>query len=665
MKIKSLLIGMLACTALVGCSDDEVLNGNEQQEVKYGNAYISLAITPSTNSSRAAGTKPGDEDGTAEDSQHHNAGTEQENAIEKVLVVLTAGSTSTDVTKPNGVVELFDAPKTQFTETGGVQKLNKVYRMGTTGRYKALVVINPVPELLLTIEGYKTDHAKVYDEIVNNISLENASYVSENDQKTYFMMSNRKFIEIDVKEEHNSETNPAGLGREDIIEVERTISKITYRISNPLTVNDNIKALGANVYEVDVKGTAWASVTAQFWYQDTDTNMKYAVFNKATLNGNGEYWVLFKDATVLEGGQFDEDDVLGVYTATTNLSKGYIGLNKEVDVNDDNDEATIYTEGYVTDYVAELATIEDVTQLVLTNGNKLNDIEDNFYVKLEKYQLINLSKEVYAVRHIADIDYTAKTFGALGVQDYLVDPYTSSKNAWTSGATDEKWFTSPYLTVMGNATSLAKGTDLPESLAETDKPQNITNQQHNTETVGAFLSYCFENAVAQEKQVFDLVTGILFQAQIYDKDGNKIPVVYSYSADGGYTKTCYRTLKELVKENPNLKYVKNNTKIALTENTTDEDAALVNGLQVYNGGKCFYYTAGIKHFDNYNNEQVGVMEYAIMRNNIYSLSVESIKQIGMSTLTPESGQIVEDQSAYITLQAKVTPWIVRFNEIEF
>ena len=31
MKIKSLLIGMLACTALVGCSDDDVLNNAEQE----------------------------------------------------------------------------------------------------------------------------------------------------------------------------------------------------------------------------------------------------------------------------------------------------------------------------------------------------------------------------------------------------------------------------------------------------------------------------------------------------------------------------------------------------------------------------------------------------------------------------------------------------------
>ena len=654
---------MLACTAMmVGCTSDDVIeNGfDEQKEVKYGNAYISLAITPSSNSSRSAGKNPGDEDGTAEDSKHHNVGTAQENAIKRVLVVLTQGVKNPDATKPNGVVEYFETPAEDFTSTGGVRKLNKVYRMATIGKYKAMVVVNPVPALDEAIQELNDpdDHNAVYN-LIKDFSSNQASYVDSEDQKTYFMMSNKSYIEIDVREEHNSETNPAGLDNGEIIEVERTISKITYRWKDALTkdlkgesVNSAITALGGNVYEIAVTGKAYNSVTARFWYEDTNKNMNYALFNKASL-GDTEYWVLFKDNVgelVLNGGQFDTADILGVYTATTNLSKGYIGPNE-------------------TDYVVELATITDLTQLVLAKGTS-TDINDQYFVQLQKYQLINLSKSVYAVRHIADINYTEKQFGALGVQDYLVDPFTNDKNGWTSGSTNTDWFDNPYLEVMNGATDLEKGIALPNALnsneeADGSGSQNITEEQHNNLQTGAFLSYCFENAVAQSQQKFDLVTGIVFQGQMYDKDGNKITKAYSYSDDGGYTKTIYRTLQALVEDNPNLTYTKNGSSISLTENTSDVDAALVNGLEVYNEGKCFYYTAGIKHFDNYNDQQVGVMEYAIMRNNIYSLSIESIKGIGMSTLTPESGDIVEDQSAYITLQAKVTPWIVRFNEIEF
>jgi hypothetical protein len=59
------------------------------------------------------------------------------------------------------------------------------------------------------------------------------------------------------------------------------------------------------------------------------------------------------------------------------------------------------------------------------------------------------------------------------------------------------------------------------------------------------------------------------------------------------------------------------------------------------------------------------MEYAIMRNNIYSLSISGLSNIGSATVNPEPGAAVEDEGAYITMRAKILPWIVRFNNIEF
>ena len=325
---------MLACTALVGCSDDDVLDNNggkEQQEVKYGDAYLSLAISSNTNSSRSGGVNPGDEDGTADDSGHYNAGTTQESAIEKVLVVLSQGTTSSDDTKPNGIVELFSTPTTDFTETSGVYKLNKVYRMGVIGDYKVMVVVNPVESLLGVIDN--NDHAKTYENIYNHEATA-ASYVSKTDNKTYFMMSNKNAVSITVTEANNSENNPAGLtDADDIVNVERTTSKITYRWKDAITnQGDAIKNLGNNVYKIDVTGQAYKSVTAYYWFEDvasdaTDTsaeNWKYARFKKAKI-GETEYWVLFKDGTtnglVLNGDQFNSDNIYGVYTATTGRKK--------------------------------------------------------------------------------------------------------------------------------------------------------------------------------------------------------------------------------------------------------------------------------------------------------------------------------------------------------
>lgn len=90
------------------------------------------------------------------------------------------------------------------------------------------------------------------------------------------------------------------------------------------------------------------------------------------------------------------------------------------------------------------------------------------------------------------------------------------------------------------------------------------------------------------------------------------------------------------------------------------------GIEHFAGGKCYYYTSQIKHFDDGDNTHMGVMEFAIMRNNIYSLAVESIGEIGTSSLTPYTpGTPDEEPKTYIKVSAKILPWIVRFNNIKF
>ena len=129
-------------------------------------------------------------------------------------------------------------------------------------------------------------------------------------------------------------------------------------------------------------------------------------------------------------------------------------------------------------------------------------------------------------------------------------------------------------------------------------------------------------------------------------------------------------MSALIEQNPSLN---------LADNATDEQAEAA-GVEVYKGGRCFYYSNKIKHFDDGNNDITedindeggktttftpGVMEFAIMRNNIYSLSIGTISEIGSATVLPTPGTVVSDAGAYITMQARILPWIVRFNNINF
>ena len=85
----------------------------------------------------------------------------------------------------------------------------------------------------------------------------------------------------------------------------------------------------------------------------------------------------------------------------------------------------------------------------------------------------------------------------------------------------------------------------------------------------------------------------------------------------------------------------------------------------YAGNTCYYYSTEIKHWDNGNPEVLGNMEFAIMRNNIYSLAVTGINIIGDPYVDPIPSTPNEVLDTYLNIEAKIEPWIVRYHDIEF
>ena len=65
MKIKRLLIGMLACSAMVACTNEDLLDNNDQN-LKGNEYYVAVSFAmPGNGSSRAIGSTPTFEDGTS------------------------------------------------------------------------------------------------------------------------------------------------------------------------------------------------------------------------------------------------------------------------------------------------------------------------------------------------------------------------------------------------------------------------------------------------------------------------------------------------------------------------------------------------------------------------------------------------------------------------
>ena len=85
------------------------------------------------------------------------------------------------------------------------------------------------------------------------------------------------------------------------------------------------------------------------------------------------------------------------------------------------------------------------------------------------------------------------------------------------------------------------------------------------------------------------------------------------------------------------------------------------GIKPYINGTC-YYLYWIRHENNDNNSLMGPMEFAIVRNNIYDLSVGQISGLGLSGVdVPDPNKPNEDGDAKMKVVVKVKNWVVRKN----
>ena len=92
-----------------------------------------------------------------------------------------------------------------------------------------------------------------------------------------------------------------------------------------------------------------------------------------------------------------------------------------------------------------------------------------------------------------------------------------------------------------------------------------------------------------------------------------------------------------------------------------QQTPLPSNIKEYKEGTCYYFY-WIRHEDNGNPTVVGPMEYAIVRNNIYDLTVSSISGLGEAAIdVPTPSEPAETVTATIQVTLKVRNWVVRKN----
>ena len=696
---------MLASVALVGCTNEDPIDaGNEelkQSELTRGDAYVSFAINTKTDSSRGVGDGTiGDACDNADDNGHHAAAQRNENVVKELLVVIakvddgsTDGNTSKNqyLKQNNGMAKLYGNVMTEnkqpnvetrngyvgvltynsnsensaVTIKDGVYSLATPIRMDYTGHYAVLVVVNPVAKLkadvLKNINNYKTAYETV-------LAYDGDAYTVENGEITSFQMTNKSECIVYTDKTNNSPSTAAAAP----INVERTVSKATWRWTNPLTdatLPTELKGVN-NVYPVNVNVTNSAVVTKSFWYKKVETEYDAYLysknFNKAKDAAGQIWWVLFKKDykgdKFTTGGQVVAASIEAIFKGQSKYSL-YTGV---VDVDKDGTQATVKQEvkDDIFDEVYSAATDEERLDKEFIAGLTFEYTEgtapaQTYYVHLTHYALTNLTPSVYAVRHIADMSFAnERQFGILNDNEHLVTPYSSTINAGNIPS-----FTNKLADVIAKAdaykfeenTVLDLFAELPTTGNDGEADSPHYQEESASNNVGGLMEYLYENSSLAAKQNASNVTGVVLAGQIYDQDG-LVDVLYKYK--GQY----YRTLQALVDAyGQNGVYTQEGKTI--TPNSTDDEAEDFPGLDVYKKGRCFYYSTEIKHFDN-GLETNGTMELAIMRNNVYSLAVNSISDIGDARITVKENAPLTDIRSYVNLEVSILPWIVRFNDLD-
>ena len=460
-----------------------------------------------------------------------------------------------------------------------------------SGNYGVIVILNPCQEIKTAINSFIGDGTlpsgkeSMYDYItsyeVKATTGDNPTSAIATDNK--FMMVNKVAVAANVVSNEKDKPSTAS------VDVERVVSKITYM---PTQTN--------NLYKVEDTTVKYTVTTTDGWRVENNIATYMTGMACGTLEGSAIY------------------EHKGVY---------YTSTGTQHPAANDNPAATLFerTSDVNPEAIKWTTTNENTTR--------------NWFVKLDKVALVNLSNSVYAVRRRATADtWNSPTFfGTLSSSEYLMDPNTLVKN---NGETEY----ADYFYNVASAVKQVQVTNMSDQ--ETDDFKSYFKDLPTVadeDKVGTTLAYCFENIVKKANQNGNYVTGVIFRGQICNADGTSYNNnVYKYK--GKY----YLSLAEAAANNGK----------SVTEVEADTD-----NLITYESGHCYYCSKDIFH-----HEGSGTMERAIMRNNAYVLKVTGFKTIGSAEIVfptdDEQGEDT-DKNFYLKLTLTILPWQVRFNNIEF
>ena len=299
------------------------------------------------------------------------------------------------------------------------------------------------------------------------------------------------------------------------------------------------------------------------------------------------------------------------------------------------------------------------------NTDNVYDMGAGLRLTLTEAALINQSKAHYVFRRVttSDTDNTPVVGGIETPNNWVIDTDWESK---TKAGFDAQL-------------------EAPASWRWTSLSSLSTDDNYD----GDYKIWCYakENTVPSiAAQKHDVSTGVVFKAEITageDASADVKAALVSRKRIYVFNNKLYGTWADVKKAadagtDANLQAAYNQAAAGLEVDVEPAAAAAAaagfTGYSAVDGKYYTYYYYWNRHNDNRDPYNMGIMEFAVVRNNVYKLCVDSISKFGHPDPThptdPDPDPVKpndpdESVNYYFTVTVKVLPWTVRINNIEF
>jgi hypothetical protein len=298
---------------------------------------------------------------------------------------------------------------------------------------------------------------------------------------------------------------------------------------------------------------------------------------------------------------------------------------------------------------------------------------------IESYYVVNKNKKLYTYRHVGDIDANYSVVGQAN--------WSSLPEGLFGRMTDTNPYVIDPITNLKKETALAepdpeKPTYFLQRLDQLASPSTATDYsvfkqlKAAVDNVPQSVEYVAENTMGVNAQRKGHTTGIIFCVTIEPNKVDGLSLDENQDWRVNNNQDLYFFEGEFYSSIDKINTIK---KIEATSKTMSEF-----GIRYFKKGMGFYEYY-IRHLDNGDYTDMGKMEFAIVRNNSYELSVKSIAMSPYSSLPkdPKPGSDPEhpdepdpydpdqpgiddpDEGAkvYMQIDVVVRPWIVRQNNM--